>query len=203
MSDLTHEYRATFFTTSTEFDDEGVNRVLADLREQCRTFIDGPGSGAESHDIEYTVEARYASQVWEIEVPLIDSVFANADQLAKLVEDFHASHEQIFAIRDPGSVIEFVGWTATARCHVRPFSHKQQGDRGRLHTSGGRSVSGTRKVYFVGVGEVDAALHDFETMDSTVVHRGPAIIESPFTTVVADAETTFQRTATGSLLMQP
>jgi N-methylhydantoinase A len=203
MSDLTHEYRATFFTTSTQFDDEGVNGVLQELREQCQTFVDGPGSGAESHDIEYTVEARYASQVWEIEVPLIDNAFANAEQLAKLVEDFHATHEQIFAIRDPGSVIEFVGWTATARCHVRPFSHEQQGDRGRLYSSGGRSVSGTRNVYFVGVGEVDAALYDFETMDSGVEHRGPAIIESPFTTVVADAETTFQRTPTGSLLMQP
>jgi N-methylhydantoinase A len=197
MSDLTHEYRATFFTTSTEFDDEGVNRVLEELRAQCQTFVDGPGSGAESHDIEYTVEARYASQVWEIEVPLIDSTFANSEQLAKLVEDFHATHEQIFAIRDPGSVIEFVGWTATARCRV------SASDRGRLQTSGGRSVSGTRTIYFVGVGEVDAVLYDFETMDSSVVHRGPAIIESPFTTVVADAETTFQRTATGSLLMQP
>jgi N-methylhydantoinase A len=60
-----------------------------------------------------------------------------------------------------------------------------------------------RKVYFVGIGEVDAALYDFETMESGVEHRGPAIIESPFTTVVADAETTFQCTATGSLLMQP
>jgi len=197
MSDLTHEYRATYFTTSAEFDDEGVNRVLEELRAQCQTFVDGPGSGAESHDIEYTVEARYASQVWEIEVPLIDSGFANAEQLAKLVEDFHATHEQIFAIRDPGSVIEFVGWTATARCRV------SASDRGRLQTSGGRSVSGTRTIYFVGVGEVDAALYDFETMDSSVVYRGPAIIESPFTTVVADAETTFQRTATGSLLMQP
>ncbi len=197
MSDLTHEYRATFFTTSTEFDDEGVNQVLEELREQCQTFVDGPGSGAESHEIEFTVEARYASQVWEIEVPLIDSVFANANQLAKLVEDFHGTHEQIFAIRDPGSAIEFVGWTATARCHV------SAGDSGRLATSGGRSLSGTRKVYFVGVGEVDAALYDFETLESGVEHRGPAIIESPFTTVVADAETTFQRTPTGSLLMQP
>ena len=64
-------------------------------------------------------------------------------------------------------------------------------------------MSGTRTIYFVGVGEVDATLYDFEEMPSGVEHRGPAIIESPFTTVVADADTTFQRTAAGSLLMQP
>ena len=197
MSDLTNEYRATFFTTSGEFDRQGVNRVLEDLRAQCQLFIDGPGSGAESHAIEYTVEARYASQVWEIEVPLDNDMFTDDAQLASMVENFHAMHEQIFAIRDPGSIIEFVGWTATARCRLRA------GEGGRLGAGADRSVSGNRKVYFSGVGEVDAVLHDFETMASGVEHSGPAIIESPFTTVVADADTIFQRTAGGSLLMHP
>jgi N-methylhydantoinase A len=197
MSDLTNEYRATFFTISGEFDRQGVNKVLEGLREECQRFIDGPGSGAASHDIEYTVEARYASQVWEIEVPLTTDTFTDDAQLAALVEDFHAMHEQIFAIRDPGSIIEFVGWTATARCRLRA------GDGGRLGAGADRSVSGSRKVYFSGVGEVEAVLHDFETMASGVEHRGPAIIESPFTTVVADGDTIFQRTTAGSLLMRP
>jgi N-methylhydantoinase A len=197
MSDLTNEYRATFFTTSSEFDRQGVNRVLEDLRGQCRVFIDGPGSSAASHAIEYTVEARYASQVWEIEVPLANGAFTEDSQLATLVEDFHAMHEQIFAIRDPGSVIEFVSWTATARCRLRA------GDGGRLGTGGGRPVSGSRTVYFSDAGEVEAVLHDFETMAPDVEHQGPAIIESPFTTVVADGGTVFQRKASGSLLMRP
>jgi len=197
MSDLTNEYRATFFTTSNGFDRDGVNRVLDGLRSECQSFIDGPGSGAASHDIEYTVEARYASQVWEIEVPLANDRFTDDAQLTALIEAFHAMHEQIFAIRDPGSAIEFVGWTATARCRLR------HGDSGRLKASAGRAVAGTRKVYFAGIGEVEAALLDFETMASGVEHRGPAIIESPFTTVVADADTRFQRTAAGSLLMHP
>lgn len=201
MSDLTNEYRATFFTTSGAFDRQGVNRVLEELRGQCQVFIDGPGSGAASHDIEYTVEARYASQVWEIEVPLANDAFTDDTQLAALVEGFHAMHEQIFAIRDPGSVIEFVGWTATARCRLRA------GEGGRLGAGTDRSVSGSRKVYFSGAGpgagEVEATLHDFETMESGVEHSGPAIIESPFTTVVADGDTIFQRTEAGSLLMRP
>ncbi|MCZ6847063.1 MAG: hydantoinase/oxoprolinase family protein, partial [Alphaproteobacteria bacterium] len=156
-----------------------------------------PGSGAASHAIEYTVEARYASQVWEIEVPLATDRFTDDAQLATLVEGFHAMHEQIFAIRDPGSIIEFVSWTATARCRLRT------GDGGRLGPSANRSVTGSRKIYFSGVGEVEAALHDFESMASGVEHTGPAIIESPFTSVVADADTTFQRTEAGSLLMRP
>jgi N-methylhydantoinase A len=197
MSDLTNEYRATFFTTSDAFDRDGVNGTLEALEAECRAFIEGPGASALSHDIEFAVEARYASQVWEIEVPLPVARITEDAQLEALIEAFHAMHERIFAIRDPGSVIEFVGWTATARCRLR------DGGPGRLGKGGGHAAGGTRKVWFAGEGAVDAALHDFETMESGVEHAGPAIIESPFTTVVADAGTRFARTASGSLVMRP
>ncbi len=197
MTDLTNEYRATFFTTSDAFDRDGVNRTLEGLRAEAQSFIDGPGANAVSSQIEFAVEARYASQVWEIEVPLPADRFSDDDQLAALEEAFHAMHERIFAIRDPGSVIEFVGWTATARCGLR------DGGPGRLAPGGGHEVAATRQVYFAGDGTVDAAVHDFDSMVAGEIHEGPAIIESPFTTVIADSATRFERTASGSLLMRP
>jgi len=197
MSDLTNEYRSPFFTTSNGFDRDGVNRTLAALRADGQAFIDGPGSSSMSSEIEYAVEARYASQVWEIEVQLPDDRFSSDEQLEALSEAFHAMHERIFAIRDPGSTIEFVSWTATARCRLRASG------RGRLVAGKRHEVSGTRKIYFSGDGAVEAALYDFETMQAGKQHSGPAIIESPFTTVVADARTQFERTASGSLVMRP
>ena len=74
---------------------------------------------------------------------------------------------------------------------------------GRLRGNAKRSVSGGRKVYFAGIGEVEAELHDFENMASDIKYKGPAVIESPFTTIVADEKTSFQRTSNGSLLLQP
>ena len=195
MSDLTNEYRATFFTTSGSFDRNGVNITLNNLREQCQAFIDGPGMGAASQEIEFAVEARYASQVWEIEVPLNNSIFNQDAHLDAMIEDFHSMHEQIFAIRDPGSIIEFVGWSATARCRLS--SSKST----RLIDNNKRLVSGSRKYYFSETGEVEADLYDFSSMETQTEFKGPAIIESPFTTVVADENTVFFRTSTGSLLM--
>ncbi|MBO6782024.1 MAG: hydantoinase/oxoprolinase family protein, partial [Alphaproteobacteria bacterium] len=197
MSDLTNEYRATFFTTSDAFDRDGVNRTLDGLRADAQAFIDGPGSSAVSSHIEFAVEARYASQVWEIEVPLPIGRFETDDQFDALNEAFHAMHERIFAVRDPGSAIEYVGWTATARCGLR------EGGPGRLSAGKAHEVSGTRRVYFAGEGEVDATVLDFESMTAGEQHSGPAIIESPFTTVIADSATTFERTAAGSLVMRP
>lgn len=197
MSDLSNEYRATFFTTSDGFDRDSVNLTLDGLRAEAQAFIDGPGSNAVSSEIEFAVEARYASQVWEIEVPLPFDRFSDDDQLDALNEAFHAMHERIFAVRDPGSVIEYVGWTATARCGLRA------GGPGRLAAGKGHDVSGTRKVYFAGEGTVEATVYDFEAMESGKRHMGPAIIESPFTTVIADSATGFERTPSGSLLMRP
>jgi N-methylhydantoinase A len=197
MSDLTNECRDTFFTTSKAFDRDGVNRTLDALRSKSQAFIDGPGSSSVSSEIEYAVEARYASQVWEIEVPLSSGRFAGDEQLNALCEAFHAVHERIFAIRDPGSGIEFVSWTATARCRLRASG------RGRLVGGKRREVSGVRKMYFSEDGEVEAVLYDFETMQTGKQHTGPAIIESPFTSVVADARTRFERAASGSLVMRP
>ena len=197
MSDLSNEYRATFFTTSDAFDLEGVNQTLDALRAEAQEFIEGPGSSAVSSVIEFAVEARYASQVWEIEVPLATERFETASQLDELNEAFHAMHERIFAVRDPGSVIEYVGWTATARCGLR------EGGPGRLVAGKTHEAAGKRSVYFAGDGAVEATVLDFNSMQSGEQHSGPAIIESPFTTVIADGATTFERTASGSLLMRP
>jgi len=197
MSDLSNEYRATMFTTSEDFDPAGVNAVLADLRHRCEEFIAGPGRGAVSTKIDYTVEARYAGQVWEIEVPLAFAQFTGKRQLAELVEAFHAMHERIFAIRDPRSVIEFVGWTATARCRLH------QSEPGRLRPGARRGWQATRRIYIAGEGQIDAAVHDFDSLESGREHAGPAIIESAFTTVVADSATCFARAASGNLVMRP
>ena len=197
-SDLSMKYRATLFTTSDGFDQDGVNRVLQSLAERCQRFIDGPGSGSLSHRIEYATEARYAHQVWEIPVPLQATRFSSDDDLNRLVEDFHSMHEDIFAIRDPGSAIEMVGWNALVSCELQHGHHQE------LRQSGSATeFIEHRAVYFRSAGAIDVAVYQPEAMEVGTVYAGPAIIESPFTTIVADPESTFQRTATGSLILEP
>ena len=198
MSDLSSDYRAMFFTTSGEWDQKGVNRVLGELNAQCTAFKKGPGKGARSHKIEFTVEARYASQVWEIDVPLRKSRFATKADMDRLVADFHAAHEEIFAVRDEESIVEFVGWTATVNCTVRRKRN------GRLkHTAAEDIVVGRRKTYFDGFGSVDTTIHTLHSLKPEKLHKGPAIIESPFTTIVIDPGAKFKLAASGSVVITP
>ncbi|MDP7602160.1 MAG: hypothetical protein QF605_12280, partial [Rhodospirillales bacterium] len=198
MSDLSSDYRVMFFTTSGEWDQKGVNRVLGELKAQCTAFKKGPGKDARSHKIEFTVEARYASQVWEIDVPLRKSRFATKADMDRLVADFHATHEEIFAVRDEESIVEFVGWTATVNCTVRRKRN------GRLkHTAAEDIVVGRRKTYFDGFGSVDTAIHTLHSLKPEKPHKGPAIIESPFTTIVIDPGAKFKLAASGSVVITP
>ena len=198
MSDLSSDYRAMFFATSAEWDEKGVNRVLRQLEAECKAFLRGPGKDADSHRFEFAVEARYASQVWEIDVPLKKPRFKGKVDLASLVSDFHAAHEEIFAVRDEESVVEFVGWTASINCQLG------RAPTGRLkNTEAGKTSIGHRKAYFEGHGRIDTAVHTLHSLKSGRKYKGPAIVESPFTTIVVDPGARFSLAKSGSIVITP
>ena len=191
MSDLAAEYGRMAFAASERFDAAAINAVLAGLEAQCRAFIEGPGQGSLEQRIDYTVEARYPHQIWEIEVPLRVDRFRTGDDLRTLVADFHETHRQIFEISDPGSAIELVTWRARVRCRLR------EGGAGRLAAGAEARIESGRRVYFADAGWVEAKVRRFEAVEGEIV--GPAIIESSFTTVVVDPGAIARRTASGSL----
>jgi N-methylhydantoinase A len=198
MSDLSNDYRAMFFTTSDEWSEAGVNKVLRTLEDQCKAFVKGPGKDARSHEIEFAVEARYASQVWELEVPLRTPRLKGKAALQSLVADFHAAHEEVFAVRDENSIVEFVGWTASVNCSVTSRR------TGKLKPAlSDKRVAGRRNVYFENRGMVDTPIHTLDTLKVGARRRGPAIIESPFTTIVVDPGATFELASSGSIVIEP
>jgi N-methylhydantoinase A len=194
MSDLSAEYGQMAFATSDRFDAQAINAVLASLEEQCRAFIAGPGQGSIEQRVDFTVEARYPHQIWEIEVPMAHGRFRGEDDLRALVASFHATHQQIFEISDPQSEIELVTWRARVRCRLR-----ERGTGRLVRDAPGAEIGGTRRVYFAEGGWVEAEVRRFEEVASGTTVAGPAIIESSFTTVVLDPGALARRTAAGSL----
>lgn len=194
VSDLMAHHQAMFHTDSRAFDIAGVNAVLEALERRCRAFADATGADASAVEIDWSSEARYPDQAWEIEVPLRAGRFGGPDDVAALAADFHRTHRDIFAVDDPESAIETVGWNATVRCRIgsdRP---------GRLRPPADLSAPARRSIHFPGTGWTDAAIHRFEalTPEETVV--GPAIVESDFTSVVVDPGVRARRDSGGSLV---
>ena len=198
ISDLHADYRALFYTETTDFDFKGTKKVVDGLTSKCEAFFAGPGAGAFEQSIEYVAEARYRAQIWEIDVPL-ERVPASYDDMVHLRESFDSVHEELFGYRDDRSPVQFIGWRATAKCRLSNQAV------GRLSVTA-RAERGSKKFrdsFFQGVGKVRAQVLNFNSLPVGSSVAGPAIIESPFTTVVIDPGAKVVRTDSGSILISP
>ena len=197
ISDLHADYRALLYTSAERFDFDGVNAVLDALREKCQAFIDSAGAGSADSSIEFFTEARYRAQIWEIDLQLPVDRFSGPDDVARARAAFDTAHEQVFAFRDPDSEVQFVGWRAVAKCRLAG------GRLGRLGEEAAGAPAAARRAYFDGLGEVDTPVAAFHSLATGTPLVGPAIIESPFTTVVVEPRAEAVRTPGGSLLITP
>jgi N-methylhydantoinase A len=198
--DLTAEFSAPLFVDTGDFDHAAANRVMAGLRAQCHEFAARMDVALSEVRIEYTAEARYAHQVWEIDLPLGDNGLSNDSDVADLIDTFHARHQEIFAMHDVASDIHILGLRARVICKDRGEQVLQSVAPSRSHPT----VSSGREMYFAGHGLLHGQvwiMDDLEPAKGEI--RGPGVIESQFTTVVLDPGTSAQRLENGNLLVIP
>ena len=193
LSELSSDAAQVCFTLSDDFAFDAVNDVLAALQGECRAFADGPGNGAKETQIEFAVEARYPHQAWEIEVPLRSARFADADDVRQLVADFHAMHRRIFAVDDPHSAVELLTWRARVRCRLHEIT-------GEAAPPVEAAPATHRRIYLPGEGWTDASVRRFAALAPDEPLAGPAIVQSPYTTVVLPPDATAIRSPGGLLV---
>lgn len=104
-------------------------------------------------------------------------------------------HKRIFAIDDPESVVEIVGWRARVNCALRhdaPTVAEQKSSK---------SETASRQVYLHNIGLVDTPVYQIEDLQVGHEVAGPTIIESAISTVVVDERSAVTKTESGSLLL--
>ena len=192
MAELGDDFAATHPTGSESFDFDGVNTVLESLGARAAQMVEDLALEPADTQITYSAEARYAHQVWEIEIELRAPRFETRADVDALVENFHAEHEQVFAVRDPDSEVEVIHWHARVRSRIR------QRDLPPVQDPTAPSEHAARRVVFPGHGPVEAAVVDFASLDGAP-SVGPAVVESPFTSVAIEPGGEFRRAGSGGL----
>jgi N-methylhydantoinase A len=194
LSDVLAEEAVALFTTSTRFDQERVNDALAVIVARCIEQLEGAGIARDEAVVELVAEARYPGQVWEMEVPLRMRAFSGPADVEQLVEDFHSLHEEVFAVRDPESPLEIVGWRARASVPV------QDGQSLDLAAASEIDVEGTRQLYVGGEGWSEVPVVGSARIAEV---RGPAVLELPGTSIVLDRGAVATRSAGGTIVITP
>jgi N-methylhydantoinase A len=194
FSDVLREFTRSYPTTSANFDRAGVVAAKQHLDAQARTFADRlVGTGVTGFEWEYVVEARYAEQIWDLEVPFDDEMLNQADAEHRLRSAFDAEHQRIFTVSDPSETVEFLAWKVRAR-GVLPHP---------------RIVAAPRTP--PAAGSRRPAVFDGRTVDTPVVSRddlipgesvaGPVLVQLPTTTIVVPPRWTLQITDHGSFIL--
>jgi N-methylhydantoinase A len=196
ITDIARDFAATCITSTAEFDLARVSAVFAELTERCEVFAADAGGGVE-HEITYEIEGRYAGQAWEIQVPVRSAQFTSQADVEDLRRRFDTAHEALFAISDPESAVDVVVLRARVRCLAGGGRYPRL-EAAAAATSGPE----TRQVYFADTGWTPASVHRLDGLGEDRV-SGPAVVETPFTTIVLPAGAVAHRDDLGGLTALP
>lgn len=152
-----------------------IDETLRELEAEISAEI--ADLGAESPESDYWVEARYLQQTWEIEVPLPTPLKAGPSLIENIVNRFHDIYDKLYAVCDRKSPIEIIGWRARASCRLDGPTHA------RLRGMPSGSGRAKRKVYLPETGWTEAPVQPLQAIKDGGEIFGPAIVESPFTTI--------------------
>jgi len=198
VSDIAREYRRVFVTNTVQFDRDGVAAVISELRQRAFTFAETAGAEARDVSVDFLIEARYLHQVWEIDVTIDPDRLLAAGGADLLSRDFHSAHEHIFAFSDAQSPIEVIAWRVAVRFPVAAHS-----DLKVDHPPMPAQAPQWRPAYFPRAGWLEVPVLAFGAIEPGERIDGPAIDESPFTSIVLDSSAAFSRSTGGDLVVEP
>ncbi|MGE0007576.1 MAG: hydantoinase/oxoprolinase family protein [Parvibaculaceae bacterium] len=193
-SDIKSGFSRSFAASSAGFDFAGVNATLAALAKEARDYLERMRVPAGDRLVEFSVEARYRGQVWQLSLALPRGEIADAAMLAQVLEAFHQLHEKVYFVRsrDP---VEFTEWSAMAVGRL-PKTWRNESDGGRP----GQAEAGTRRVYLRELGGVaELPVHQASALETDRQVLGPALIDENLTTVVLYPGTSARKSGNGNL----
>ena len=183
LSDLKREVRTMQYQTTAAFDATAARAALAGLVDECNAFV--LEMGVDEASLSFSAEARYPDQVWELDLPIVSADFSDSEVEA-IGHDFHRLHRKIFAVSDPRSPVEIVGWSASAACSIRPKTVP------RLDLAVAREDT-ERMLVLPDGSSMMTPVYDYAGLEQGRSYRGPALVEMPLSTVVIDRDASFTR----------
>jgi N-methylhydantoinase A len=194
-SDLVTDVSASHLTDTRVMDVEAVLTILGQLDDSLEGFFERVDASASTIAREFSVEARYRFQVWDLEVPLAGGG-RDALEPARIEAAFHDVHERVFGVREEGQTVECVAWRGRGR--VTLAEPQAQAPPAAAMSAAPRT---TASASFPGAGVLATPRYDGAQLPPGHAVGGPAILELPTTTIVVPPGATARRTAAGHIVI--
>ena len=183
LSDVRWEERATLHVTDRNFDFSRVSTLLLELKRRGQAFLDRAGFPSTQHRFEYSFQGRYLYQSWEIEVHFdFQGNELRPEDLPRLAQAFHQTHERIYTVKDENDSVEFVTWKVRA---VGVNSNGARRERPLSPQMAAITPKSERPVYMGPLrGKLWLPVYDGRAVGARATIPGPCIIEEPTTTIL-------------------
>jgi N-methylhydantoinase A len=202
-SDIVAEFTGSRPMTTAAFDHDGVNAVLDELNARADAFAARlAGRGIRDTRRDLFVDARYAFQVWDIELPVPSARFDGPQDVKALSAAFDAEHERIFAVAEPGQTVETLTWRLRLTAPVGDDRRPRMAAPAGSGETAGETAAESAQAYFPGHGLVTTPIHTGSDLPGGTVLTGPAIIADRTSTLVVQPEWTVTVTGDGNYLME-
>jgi N-methylhydantoinase A len=174
-TDLRFEVSRTHIGDARALDGAAVKRLFEEMEAEgmarLRRSFAGPARTGRA------VDMRYGEQVFEIAVPLDDVDWSMPDPLPQIVERFHRRHEQLYTYSMPDQESVLVNARVMVSGVLEELPHEPS-----LPASLPAPPRGERRIYFEDW--LMAPVYAFDALAPNQTVAGPAIVESPMTTVL-------------------
>ena len=189
FGDLVQDFARSRLIVATPEGLPALQEVIVGLVVAAIQQLNGEGVGVRSamvpgspelatRDLRFAADMRYRGQAFELTIPWegrATKTMLQADDLPRLLADFHAAHQQRFAFSDPGAAVEIVTMRVSAIGRLpRPATADPVPADRPAH-------KGTRRTWEGGEWR-DVAVWDREAIGPGDRITGPALIEEPFST---------------------
>jgi N-methylhydantoinase A len=172
--------------------------LLTDLEREGEAYLDRMEAPKPTRALRFSVEARYAGQVWQLTLPLARPHIETSD-LPGIIENFHRLHEKHYSVRAPHDPVEFTEWNLLA---IGRNVSASLPTRSREERSGAPKPKSSLRAYLKGAGGVvDLPVFEAASLvpDDTIC--GPALIQDKLTVTLIPQDATAKRTRHDSIVI--
>jgi N-methylhydantoinase A len=185
-ADIVHEYSQTTLLPVPS-PAPAINAIYKPMIERAIQQLNDEGFSDDAVRLEWSIDLRYSRQVHEVTTPVRSRTPLDEAGLHQLVADFEAQYERKYgkgsAFREAG--IEMTNFRLTARGLLERPRLEPQALTG-ANSSGAKT--GRRPIFVEAKnGMAEADIYDFERLKPGNVVSGPAVIHTPITTIVLQA----------------
>lgn len=185
-ADIVHEYSQTTLLPVPS-PPQAINEIFKPMIAHARGQLEAEGFSEAATKLEWSIDLRYSRQVHEVTTTVRSSTPLDDAGVERLVGDFEAQYERKYgkgsAFREAG--IEMTMFRLTARgLLARPRPEP----RALGATTCAHAKTGRRPIFVEAEnGMAEADIYDFERLNPGNVVAGPAVIHTPITTIVLQA----------------